>query len=96
MANRSKRGAASRRISPALILIAVGALAIVVAAAFALTGRTGGASGGTPQVAVDRESINLGDVPVGQTVSAAFTITNTGSEPLRLTEPPYIEVKEGC
>ena len=45
---------------------------------------------------VDVEEINLGDIPVGQTVQASFKITNTGNQPLKFSEAPYIEVKEGC
>ena len=30
------------------------------------------------------------------TVEVSFEITNTGDQPLRLSEPPYVEVVEGC
>jgi hypothetical protein len=49
-----------------------------------------------PQLNVDQERIDFGQVQMGQPVSALFTLTNTGDEILRLTKEPYIEVKEGC
>jgi hypothetical protein len=51
---------------------------------------------GGPALQVDQEKINLGDVPLGQTVSAKFEITNVGDQPLRFTQKPYIQVAAGC
>jgi hypothetical protein len=51
---------------------------------------------GQPRLKVDRESVDLGDVQLGQTVRTAFVLTNVGDQALRLTEAPYIEVLEGC
>lgn len=51
---------------------------------------------GSPSLKADVEEINLGDIPVGQTVQASFQLTNTGDQPLKFLEEPYIEVKEGC
>jgi hypothetical protein len=51
---------------------------------------------GAPKLKVDRESIDLGDRKVGQLVNVSFEITNVGDQPLRITEPPYIEVAAGC
>ncbi len=44
----------------------------------------------------DKEQIDLGDVHLGNTVSAAFQLTNVGDQPLTFTQAPYIEVKAGC
>jgi hypothetical protein len=51
---------------------------------------------GGPALQVDQEKIDLGDVPLGQTVSAQFEITNVGDQPLRFTQKPYIQVAAGC
>lgn len=55
-----------------------------------------GTGGGKPSLSVDTEKIDLGDVPLGQTVSAAFTLTNTGDAPLRFSKAPYIQIAAGC
>ena len=59
-------------------------------------GRSTPEAGENPRLRVDRESIDLGDVKLGTMVEAAFVLTNTGGQTLRLSEPPYIEVVEGC
>ena len=54
------------------------------------------ATSGTPALSVNVEQIDLGNVPLGQTVTASFELVNTGDAPLRLKEKPYIEVAAGC
>ena len=51
---------------------------------------------GGPALQVDQEKIDLGDVPLGETVSVKFELTNVGDQPLRFTKKPYIEVAAGC
>jgi len=51
---------------------------------------------GQARLKVDRESIDLGDIRLGQTVETAFVLTNVGDQPLRVTQAPYVEVVEGC
>lgn len=60
--------------------------------------RTGAeqAVNGTPVLQADREIIDLGDVKLGETVSASFTLTNTGDGALKFEEAPYVEIVEGC
>lgn len=53
-------------------------------------------AGGTPRLTLDRELIDLGDAKLGIMVEASFVLTNTGGQLLRLSEPPYIELVEGC
>jgi len=53
------------------------------------------ATGGA-KLKADQELIDLGDVHLGQTVAIAFELTNVGDQPLQFTEPPYVEVVEGC
>jgi hypothetical protein len=84
-----------------LALIAVAGVALIVVA---LVGGSNNQSGsaskpqvsGSPALQVDQEKIDLGDVPLGQTVSAQFEITNVGDQPLRFTQKPYIQVAAGC
>jgi len=51
---------------------------------------------GAPSLKADKEKVDLGQVKLGQNVKVAFVLTNVGDKPLRFTEAPYIEVKEGC
>jgi len=92
----------ARARSNALLFAAagLGAILILIAAA-SLLGREGGEQAavevaGQPRLKVDRQAIDLGDVPLGQVVEVAFVLTNVGDQPLRLTESPYVEVVEGC
>ncbi len=89
-----------QRVPIWLPLIIVAGVALLVLAGTG-SGHTP-ASAGKPQVSggpalqVDREKIDLGDVPLGQTVNAQFEITNVGDQPLRFTQKPYIQVAAGC
>jgi len=51
---------------------------------------------GAPKLKVDAEVVDLGPVTLGKWVSARFTLTNVGDQPLRFAGDPYIEVVEGC
>lgn len=83
-----------------LAAIAGGALLALVAAVSVLGGSSGRRAAievnGQPRLKVDREVVELGDIPLGQAVEAAFVLTNVGDQSLRLTQAPYIEVVEGC
>ncbi len=83
-----------------LPLMIVAGVMLIAAAMLSNNGSSatsaGPAADGTPTLSVNVERIDLGDVPLGQTVSAAFELTNTGDAPLRLKEKPYIEVAAGC
>ena len=92
----------SRSRSNAFLLTAVGlgAILIVIAAASLLARDAGKRAAvevtGQPRLKVDRQAIDLGDIPLGQVVEVAFVLTNVGDQPLQLTEAPYVEVVEGC
>ena len=51
---------------------------------------------GSPSLKVDKNEVDLGDVPLGKTVTVSFQLTNVGDKTLNFSEKPYIEVKEGC
>jgi len=51
---------------------------------------------GQPRLKLDREVVDLGEIPLGKMVEVAFVLTNVGDQPLRVTDPPYAEVVEGC
>jgi len=51
---------------------------------------------GAPSLKVDKEKVDLGDVPLNQTVTVTFQLANAGDETLRFSKQPYIEVKQGC
>ena len=90
-----------QRVPIWLPLIIIGGVALIVVA---LAGGGKSQSGstaqpqvnGSPALQVDQEKIDLGNVPLGQTVSVKFVVTNAGDQPLRFTEQPYVEVKAGC
>lgn len=79
-------------------LLLAGALVLGTAALLAWRGSplASTTTGGAPRLKVDKEKVDLGDVRLGQTVSVAFELTNTGGAPLRFREAPYVEVVEGC
>ena len=102
MSRRSQRFAARRHNTTLVpILFAVGGLALVLLALWAvLGGRSGGPAKievtGQPRLKVDREQIDLGNIQLGRTVEASFVLTNVGDQPLQIAEAPFIEVVEGC
>ncbi len=51
---------------------------------------------GAAALVVDKDKVDLGNVPLGQTVSVSFEVRNVGDAPLRFKEKPYIEVAAGC
>jgi hypothetical protein len=84
----------------ALALIAGGVMVLGLAAFLAWPRPAGPVAEievrGPPKLKVDTERIDLGRVKLGQWVSASFTLTNVGDQPLRFASGPYIEVVEGC
>lgn len=95
----TKRPASSGRFP-----LAVAALALVLVAvgAFFLFNRGTSAPAkpaevaGRPQLAVDREQIDFGKVPLDVPVQAKFELRNTGDQVLQIQGAPQVEVREGC
>lgn len=51
---------------------------------------------GQPSLKVDQEIIDYGDVKLNTNLDFTLRLTNVGDQPLRISETPTIEVKEGC
>jgi cell division septal protein FtsQ len=85
------------------LFIVLGGILLVAAALFALwkAGQPAQATTavevkGQPSLKVDQDRLDFGDVKLGKTVTASFTLSNVGDKTLRINEQPYIEVLEGC
>jgi len=89
--------------SPVLPLLLLLAGLILVAGAFFAFNQSNkkgnnpsSQAGGEPSLNVDQEKIDLGDVTLGEWVSASFLVSNAGDQPLKILKDPYIEVAAGC
>jgi hypothetical protein len=96
---KSKKTAGRSRIP--LFLALGGGLVLVIAGLGLWASRkpppiSGPEQTGTPRLQVDQDKIDLGEIKLGQTVKVSFKLNNTGLQPLRFSEAPYIEVIEGC
>ena len=94
--SRPKRGL------PGLVWVALGGLLLVVAGLVFLA-RPGSQAApvapqvtGQPKLAVDRDKIDFGTVPLDKPVKATFKLTNVGDKPLLIEDKPTIQVKQGC
>jgi hypothetical protein len=84
------------------VLLAFGGVLLITAAVLALS-RGGGRTAnftpevtGAPSLKTDQETVDLGDVKLGQPVQVEYRLTNVGDKSLSFTQEPYIEVVEGC
>jgi hypothetical protein len=50
----------------------------------------------TPRLAVNRTTIDEGEVKLDTPVRSAFRLSNAGSEPLQILGEPQVELVEGC
>ncbi len=51
---------------------------------------------GAPRIKVAKETIDYGNVKLGEFVSPSIKVTNVGDQILEFKEPPYIEIQAGC
>ena len=51
---------------------------------------------GQPSLQVDQELIDYGDVKLDTNLTFALKLTNVGDQALKISDTPYVEVKEGC
>jgi len=83
-----------------LAALIIGGLLLIISAVFAFNQPSKPKAKievtGLPSLRVDQEKEDLGNVKLGRTVEVSFELTNVGDQPLRFSEAPYIEVKEGC
>jgi hypothetical protein len=100
--NRSK-STTFKDVLPKPLLLVVAGMVLVAGALFAVrkSGQSTGAQfpvevKGSPSLKVDQDRVDLGDVPLGKTVSVSFQLSNVGNQTLRFSETPYVEVVEGC
>jgi flagellar basal body-associated protein FliL len=96
-----KKTARKKSKTPLIVFSLAGATMLVLSLFLALKNPTPAAgsqdsSNGTPVLQVDKQQVDLGDVPLGTYVEASFQLTNTGTQTLKFTGKPYIEVVEGC
>jgi hypothetical protein len=92
MSKKHKRQTQKQRFP--WLLVALGGMILMVAAF--LFANQNGDGGGTPVITVDPQQIDFGDVKLNTDLTFTIKVTNTGTGTLRFTEPPYIEVLEGC
>jgi hypothetical protein len=93
--NNKRRRQQKKSISPVIWLMGGGVL-LIAAALFMAFGEGGDSGGGTPALAVDKQTIDYGDVKLATNLTFEIKVTNTGDGTLRFNEKPYIEVREGC
>jgi len=98
----SKKKTTHKKSKAPLIVFSLAGATIMVLALFlglknpAPAAGSQDSSNGAPVLQVDKQRVDLGDVPLGTFVEASFQLTNTGSQTLKFTGKPYIEVVEGC
>jgi hypothetical protein len=52
--------------------------------------------GEPPRLVLDREVVDLGDLPYGAPARVVFTLTNAGPGTLKLAGVPTVEAVKGC
>jgi hypothetical protein len=87
-----------QRASPTSVVLIAAGLLLLAAVVWSAWPRPAAAPEvrGAPRLKVDRDRVDLGRVKLGSWVEVKYQLTNSGDQPLRLTQAPYVEVVEGC
>ena len=101
-AKRQERRQKNRQRNTFIVLVAGGLLLLV--AGFAMTKNIGNNKAdptlikvsGQPSLKVNQELIDYGDVKLNTNLTFDLQLTNVGDQALKISETPYVEVKEGC
>jgi cell division septal protein FtsQ len=108
MSHKMSRARIKRKNEPTskspwlLVVMAMGAVLIVVVGFLAWNGSNSKKPSATPQVtggpklSVDRDSIDFGKLPLDQPVRAEFKLKNVGDQPLAIKGEPRVELVKGC
>ncbi len=89
---------------PPWLWIAGGAAIVLLVAGLALWWSSTGATptapaqtgSNTPQLVVDRTTIDEGEVKLDTPIRSAFRLSNAGGQPLQILDEPQVELVEGC
>jgi hypothetical protein len=100
---KRKKKTSFQDVLPAAVLLVLAGIVLVAGTLFAVW-KSGQSSApqvpievqGSPSLEVDRDRVDLGDVPLGKTVTVSFQIANVGDKTLRFSQKPFVEVREGC
>ncbi len=81
--------------------LALAGLALVLVAGWAILSGSAQSKAsivvkGAPRLKVEKDTIDHGNLKLGNPVRDDIRVTNVGDQPLVFTQTPYIEVKEGC
>jgi cell division septal protein FtsQ len=101
-ARRQERRRKKRQRNIFIILVAGGLLLLAAGITFAKSAWNNRADqslvevSGQPSLKVDQELIDYGEVKLNTNLTFDLQLTNVGDQTLEISEPPYVEVKEGC
>jgi hypothetical protein len=85
-----------RRIAPwAVAAIALALVAFTAVGAWWLSSDLR-AHAGTPRLVVDRDTVDLGNMPFETPAHVAFTLTNRGDAALVIDGVPRVDAVQGC
>ena len=75
-----------------IALVVFGVFTLGIGAFVLLSGNPGG----TPDLVVEQDVFDYGEVPFNTPVETVFVIRNDGDAPLKIREEPQVVIKDGC